>query len=256
MSSFWLFSFERCNGILGDEPTNNRSIEVQLFNRFLNDNAYLQLLSSIPDASNDITVAFSQAVVDRAYSFMSTQHLDARSQGVQDQPNTESIIPGIKYTISCFSEPEIDVLTSVYNELHPSINSIKHFSRSFQKMVSVTIRGQKITTGQYILAKSVFPFSSCSTPSLRPAKVEYFFKHSLLVNESDSLSHMFATVQWPMHHPFQGHIGKPYEIWCVTAFETCDKNVFIPLDNFVTLLLTASQVIEDQNVLVTVPLIL
>lgn len=28
MSSFWLFSFERFNGILGDEPTNNRSVPV------------------------------------------------------------------------------------------------------------------------------------------------------------------------------------------------------------------------------------
>ena len=28
MSTFWLFSFERFNGILGEEPTNNRSIEL------------------------------------------------------------------------------------------------------------------------------------------------------------------------------------------------------------------------------------
>ena len=32
MSSFWLFSFERYNGLLGNEPTNNRSIELQLIN--------------------------------------------------------------------------------------------------------------------------------------------------------------------------------------------------------------------------------
>ena len=30
MASFWCFSFERMNGVLGDQPSNNRSIEVQL----------------------------------------------------------------------------------------------------------------------------------------------------------------------------------------------------------------------------------
>ena len=35
MNSFWLFSFERYNGILGDRPTNNRAIEPQLLKRFM-----------------------------------------------------------------------------------------------------------------------------------------------------------------------------------------------------------------------------
>ena len=43
--SFWLFSFERFNGLLGDLPTNNQSIEVQLMRRFVHDNFYLQMLS-------------------------------------------------------------------------------------------------------------------------------------------------------------------------------------------------------------------
>lgn len=38
IQEFWLFSFERFNGILGNQPTNNRSIEPQLMLRFLKDN--------------------------------------------------------------------------------------------------------------------------------------------------------------------------------------------------------------------------
>ena len=58
MCSFWLFSFERLNGILGDEPTNNRSIELQLMNRFVKDNSHLHLLSALPrDCSTDISKA-------------------------------------------------------------------------------------------------------------------------------------------------------------------------------------------------------
>ena len=33
--SYWLFSFVRYNGILGSQPTNNRSIEAQLMQRFI-----------------------------------------------------------------------------------------------------------------------------------------------------------------------------------------------------------------------------
>ena len=33
---YWLFSFERYNGILGKFPTNKRSIEIQLLCHFTN----------------------------------------------------------------------------------------------------------------------------------------------------------------------------------------------------------------------------
>ena len=37
LHEFWLFPFERFNGILGQLPHNNKLIEVQLFRRFLKD---------------------------------------------------------------------------------------------------------------------------------------------------------------------------------------------------------------------------
>ena len=56
MCNFRLFSFERFNVfLLGNKPTNNRSIELQLVNCFIRDNAHLQLLSSIP--SNEVDAA-------------------------------------------------------------------------------------------------------------------------------------------------------------------------------------------------------
>lgn len=35
--AFWLFSYERYNGILGSVPTNNRAVEAQLMKRFVCD---------------------------------------------------------------------------------------------------------------------------------------------------------------------------------------------------------------------------
>ena len=44
--AFWLFSFERCNGLLGKQPTNDRSIHLQLIKHFLRDNTHLDLLNA------------------------------------------------------------------------------------------------------------------------------------------------------------------------------------------------------------------
>ena len=65
--SFWLFPFERYNGILEDQPSNNRSIEMQLMRRFQSDNLNMQLhqearkwpdaiffLDALPNPSHDI----------------------------------------------------------------------------------------------------------------------------------------------------------------------------------------------------------
>ena len=43
LHGFWLFPFERYNGILEGQLTNNQSVEMQLMKRFQNNNFNLQL---------------------------------------------------------------------------------------------------------------------------------------------------------------------------------------------------------------------
>ena len=57
--TFWLFSFERYNGILGNQPTNNRSIEVQLMSCFMKDNMHLDLLNRLQSSSAPFNEFFS-----------------------------------------------------------------------------------------------------------------------------------------------------------------------------------------------------
>ena len=42
--AFWLFSFEMYDGLLGNFPTNNRSIELQLMRKFLRDQSLYDLV--------------------------------------------------------------------------------------------------------------------------------------------------------------------------------------------------------------------
>ncbi len=52
----------------------------------------------------------------------------------------------------------------------------------------------------------------------------------------------FAWVSWPMHHPMQHSIGKPFEIWCRSLYESGAEECILPLDNIVSLVLTAQYV--------------
>lgn len=124
----------------------------------MKDNAHLQLLSSIPSASSNITTLFSRAVMEHAYGFTSTKHLDTISAHLSSTQIGRFVLAP-KYTICSFSELEVSILRDIYLQDCPSIftdDTDIFFSQSFQKMVYVTIDGQKVAMGQYILAKYVF----------------------------------------------------------------------------------------------------
>ena len=55
INNFWLFSFERFNGVLGKLPHNNRSIEVQMMRRFLSDTNSMRI-----ELPNDFKEDFEQ----------------------------------------------------------------------------------------------------------------------------------------------------------------------------------------------------
>ena len=46
--SFWLFSFERCNGVFGSIPNNRKNIEVQFMDHYCQFSQLLSLLTDIP----------------------------------------------------------------------------------------------------------------------------------------------------------------------------------------------------------------
>lgn len=264
-ASFWCFSFERMNGILGNQPNNNRSIEVQLMQRFMEDNAHLQLLQLLPSGSSEINQLFCHSVHDHALSFYSVRHLDSTVSRATSFSSGFRYVPALKHKLSVFCRSEVEVLVKIYHVLYPllSIDSTS-LPRSYKKMKSVTIRGHEICSGQYVSAKAVFQFrdeaaeetilTAFRDPSLRPAKIDHFCIHSFHVDNS-VIVHGFAAVSWPLHHPVCNTFGTPYQVWCSSVYECGSDNLLLPLENISSLLLTASYVIEEETVLVTVPLL-
>ncbi len=59
-------------------------------------------------------------------------------------------------------------------------------------------------------------------------------KESVQLSENEyGESLPFAVVDWPMPHPLQQKIGKRYEVWCSSLFESCDKNMYVPIDHII-----------------------
>ena len=109
MDQWHLFGYERYNGILGEQPTNNQSIELQLMKRFMEDNAHIQLLSAQPNCTSDMSEELSRAVVKHALQKNSLNHLDERSCMAMLSTSAIQYVPAKKYTLAVLPEPYSDL---------------------------------------------------------------------------------------------------------------------------------------------------
>lgn len=265
LSSFWLFSFERFNGLLGDLPTNNCLIEMQVMKRFVSDSFYLQLLSCNPTDSSEANDLFKKVIIDHTLSFQSMKY---QSSSTSKSTNTCTsgfkYVPGSKHTLAFFNSVESEALSQVYCHLYASLSlaDVEDIPQTYKKMLSVSINGQLINAGQYVFAKTVFDFESTPQEAQtvftnthnRPAKIDHFALHRFSVNDSVYV-HCFAIASWPMHHPDINYFGKPYQLWCRSLYESSLKNFAIPIEYIGSVLLTAEYVHKEETVLLVVPVV-
>ena len=258
IANFWLFSFERCNGILGNLPHNNKNIECQLMDRFMNDNSQIHLLNLLSEDKNNVSELFVPLFHNHSSTLLTMSH----SELINVENNYK---PDIKCTIHSFSQSQLLAITKLYKCLYPTLNC-SMVPSSHRLMKRIEINGLAYVTGQYVLARPIFPFSSdtnrheqttyFSDFSVRIAQVSGFVTHSLPFSSSESfVSKLFAMVSWPCYHPSRHYFGKPYEVYCNSTFEFCSDNQFVPIENILGIALSCTYTINDETVLVVSPLI-
>ncbi len=271
LSSFWLFPFERYNGILEGTPTNNRSVEVQIMQRFLLDIRNLSLLQC---TDKDECSLFTDVVITHAETFQSTSSYNRRIQSCSKQPPIVTftglqITPAPKHTICVLSQIESVVVKDLYSKFYSQDmeSGETELPLSFQKMNVITVNGQKLESNAYYLAESVLQFDTpLSQPvagvthsqlqTSRPAKILYWAIHRFVPRGSSvPVVTVLARILWPQSHPEQFCMGKPVEVWCFELFEATNKNGFVPLENISSRLLTSEAKLNDEHVLVTIPVI-
>ena len=171
--SFWLFSFERYNGILGKEPNNNRSVELQLMTRFLKDNLSLQFESAANESEH--ADYFRNFVFNR----------DDSSLDLADEDSTHQyFIPAKKSSIGYLSDDELQSLQFLYCKSYPELRSglnsgCIQMPSSYHKFTHAFIEGVKVSSKSLNNRMSVHyqrpPLQQMKKQTYRPELQKYFF---------------------------------------------------------------------------------
>ena len=126
LHGFWLFAFERYNGILGSTPNHNHSIEVQLMQRVVRDAELVSM--PLPDEfSTDLKPLFPNKVSDSASGSLRETLLPQGDMTTASEPaqcKWALTSPGVTIglpkccTKAVLNEWQIDCLLKLYIELY------------------------------------------------------------------------------------------------------------------------------------------
>ena len=152
--SFWLFPFERYNGILEGQPSNNRSIELQLMRRFLKDNMHLQLQHEAQHWPN--AAHFLEVLPNPTYD-SSIVHFDSTA------------VLGSKSVVGSLDTDNISCLRTLYATLYPAhassfLDNRAFIPSTFKKYYTIKWKGKNLISSFNKNAKNTFVFVSPPFP--------------------------------------------------------------------------------------------
>ena len=268
VQEFWCFSFERYNGILGKQPTNNRAIETQLLRQFLFDNF---------SSSYNFPKEFHQDFA--SLSLCTTSFERSRVSGsVLDTIGTQEFLLPTRSKRCVFGSDDLIVLKQLYIKLHPQYSDVT-VNNIYTKYSSITLKGKtygssgkRDQTHPYVafaswdlsqlygLPPSTLPDAALHPDSNeRPVNVHYYVTATVSWEHDEQSMHHWtlARVSWFFPHPQRYVLGKPAQVWCVNMFESFGIHSYIPIDHLLCRCAHGSKTISDidETILVVVPLV-
>ena len=261
--SFWCFSFERYNGILGSTPTNKRSVEVQImrrliisryFNTNLPDLFREKFLGLCPIESDKTDNLFLAEEWSQRYAFYKISSIIPLSEDVDCQNNSGVTLP-THYKISFLDKDDLQLLLITYQIMYPSQTlSLLNLSASIQKFGSIEINSisygskmepRRIRSGN-ILASWAAEDGKINTDkfTLLAGQVKYFFNHSLKVGDVYQ-NNVFASVKWYKSDENCHHYGNPIRVW-KQEFLPAGPSAFLPVQRIHTRFASAN-VAQDNG---------
>lgn len=243
LHGFWCYAFERYNGVLGAMPNNNRSIEVQLMKRFLQDN----LILSVPlpqEFSEDFTPLFPSAQQSGSLAdTLSTESpLDSKGWTLQ------SLEPSLHLPKYCthhvLDSSQKECLTELYSRLHSVSQSDISINSVYFRYSSVEIYGKTIGSFNSRTATSSMVVIRCDSNlltshgssltsatgniSYRVARINFICKHVADVHGVPK-SHILVSLSWFKCHPKTTNFGQSVSVWYHDIFELETLHNLIPI---------------------------
>ena len=266
--NFWLFSFERFNGILGGFKTNQRAIETQLMRKFLHEQDIkdLQFPNLFREQLEPLFHQMSNTSVDPFQDISSVVALLSLSEGAV----TKSDLWLESWACTCIAPHKMDYLDndelcylmasySVFLDgveitngtvIFDCYATVEFCGDRYGSLDSRSERSSYITAPWVGIDGQIDPNTSDS----RPGVVHYYLKQNLLLNGGWQTIVM-ARVSWFQRHPDRHkHNSGSTEIWCRDIFEPLGPASFIPVQRFQHKFVGSVQPWRRENVLFVLPL--
>eukprot|EP00111_Clytia_hemisphaerica_P009347 TCONS_00027435-protein len=253
--SFWLFSFERYNGLLGDLPNNKKNIECQIMKRFLRDhqvmnfhdqnqvdNDFHELKRLSCDLMNRNT---NRGTLNDQLSSDYIPHMMHRSRNFDFQNQkcwmeldyfrfSRKLQP---YTLN---EEEFRMLKMTYSSLYPTDYHnllVPQTSWKTTELVygenllgSVKSRSHKSSYVSAFWASSDGSIQAPGEMYLKPVpgQIVYFIKHNVFFGD-EHYPHVFAKISWFLESDKRDIFGKPVEVWDNVLTKPKGASSFMPV---------------------------
>ena len=268
--SFWCFSFERYNGIMGSVFTNKRSVELQLMrkllmSRFLN---CVKLPSNYKDEFQDLVRnPFSPDEVTIYSSVSSSSDMSTAIPVCSFDWSLNSsvhVVLSSNYKLQSLESCDQDSLLIVYQSLYPNQSIERSAMAETIKMYStVMVNNQRF--GSKIECRSlhssrVYASWAAGQGDLNldelifyAGYVLYYFSHSIKFN-GKLFQHVFARVLW--HKPDQNpdQFGNPTKTWKLNDLVGNGPSSFLPVNRIYCRYAAAETLVDGEKKLVTVAL--
>ena len=247
--SFWCFSFERFNGVLGSYPTNNKSAEEQLMKRFLREQ-YLkgmkyesddvQMKSVIGSLQGDEIIKLHNAkdvlhLMDLSKSSLPPLYINGQLPYALSNEDEAKTLP--PYYEKVFTSDSYAHLHSLYSKLYPNANIVE-VPKFYIFAKKVVLCGQAITsvysaseTSNVILADWPITGDEISHCSKNVGQVQHFLRHVIKCNVGGDIKkfeHIFAYVLWYKVHESRHWYGAS-AIVSQISFENIGPYNFLPI---------------------------
>lgn len=225
---FWLFSFERYNGTLGNFHTNKKNVTVQLMRHFIFESQCHQLAT--PDMFKD--EFYSLLPIQRNISEI---HLSCSSFSGFQYVSTPSVSK-----VGCLSPSDYAYLTEMYSHLYNTTIDGDQMTYTVKIFKSITLYGRQFGSLRSPSTKhSAYLFASWAdhdgslneSAEQRPGRVLYYILHKLKIN-SVYQDHVLAVVHWYSEHSCHSLYGKPLEIWS-TAIIPEGPSMYLPVTKII-----------------------
>ena len=274
--SFWCFSFERYNGILGKYHTNHRSIETQIMRKFLRDNQLFDM--DLPaDYFEEMAPIIRREKLDRGSMFETTvdpklvlysmTYASSNLSNLLDwQCDLELYQLRLPRQLKLFTDFEIKHLQQMYKVLYYNAadTNLLEVPKSYSRYKSFVIAGElwgseliRSERASHVMAPWVGYDGKILTNSSavpRPGKVEHYILHNPIIN-GVCKPHLLAKVKWyqGVHVEARQSYGKPVELWCKDLYEIEGPATYIPVQRFRCKFIAASGSYRRETVMLVTP---